>query len=88
MFLENFQKAPGRPSYGPRQATHTNFTAFLGSFEESPGCEEPPSSKQRAARRHIPFHLVSGFLNERHNADEHSSGDASQIDLILVFWVV
>jgi len=55
-----------------RHATHTNFSAFLGS------CEQPPSGELYVARRCKLHNPVSGFSYERSSGDEHPLGDASQ----------
>jgi len=41
-----------------RQATHTNYEHFLGSYKELPG------GKLGAARQCVTYHLVLGFTDE------------------------
>jgi len=48
--------------------------------------EEPPGGMILNARRHLPVAPSFLGLYARPGSDEHSPGDASQFDSILVFW--
>ena len=77
VFLENPKNCLVGYSYPPGDASQ--FQCFLISFEELLGGE---ALYRQATQTCNP---VSGFLDELPGGDEHSLGDGSQIDSILMF---